>query len=240
MNDDGKPARVTAFSKERGFGRVAVDEGELVFDTSVAQCAIDHLAVGVEVRVTTGPGRIGGPRKVTRLWRNDAPMPSSIPPSNEPERFEAFGPYQYLMPPFWPAAPVMERGPIWSSGANLNDVQCVLLTCLGGAADPSTKADLLAKRSVLASMVRCDTQVVGIPFEGYRFDRGLEIELFYVLASHGDLLTVSCIAAASNERAAEAIAPLLVTIVGAAVHRRGPDPTKKSEGGFWKRLFGRA
>jgi hypothetical protein len=124
----------------------------------------------------------------------------------------------------------------------VNDVQCVLLTYVGGAADAKAKDDLIATRSALARTTRCDRQVLGLPFEGYRFDRGSEVELLYVLLAHGDLLTAGCVYAAGNEQAAETLSPLLLTIVGAAVHRRGPpapSPAPKgNEGGFWKRLFG--
>ena len=240
---DGKLARVTAFSREQGFGRVAVaDEGEFVFDTSVAQCSTDDLTVGAEVLVCTGPGRVAGQRKVTRLWRGDAP-PSPAPPTDGVERFESFGPYEYLLPPFWPHGSVVnQRDPIWSSDAMLNDVQCVLLAYVGGAADAKAKADLIATRGAVACSTRCDQQVLGLPFEGYRFERDSEVELLYVLATNGDLLTAGCVYAAGNEREAEGLSLLLLTIVGAAVHRRGPpapSPAPKgNQRGLWKRLFG--
>lgn len=242
--NDGKLARVTAFSKEQGFGRVVVaDEGELAFDMSVAQCPVDGLTVGADVFVCTGPARVPGQRKVTRLWRGDGPPPPPPEPqTNAVERFESFGPYNFLLPPFWPADSVNRGRAVSSSGAMLNDVKCMLLVCVGGASDAKVKSDLIATRSAVARTTRCDQQVLGLPFEGYRFDRGAEVELLYVLAAHGDLLTVGCIFAAGNEQAAAGLSPLLLTMVGAAVHRRGPpapSPAPKgNEGGFWKRLFG--
>lgn len=239
---DGKLARVTAFSKEQGFGRVVVaDEGELAFDMSVAQCAIDSLTAGADVLVCTGPARVAGQRKVTRLWRGDAPPPPPPAPQTEAaERFESFGPYNYLLPPFW-QGPVNQRAPVWSSAAMINDVQCVFLVYVGGAADAKAKTDLIATRSAVARTTRCDQQVLGLPFEGYRFDRGAEVELLYILATHGDLLTSGCVFTPGNEQAAAGLSPLLLTMVGAAVHRRGPPAPSPApnanEGGFWKRLF---
>jgi len=240
---EGKLARVTAFSKEQGFGRVVLaDEGELAFDMSVAQCPIDSLVVGADVLVSTGPSRVPGQRKVTRLWRGDAPVPAAPAPEATVERFESFGPYEFLLPPFWPDAPANRGGAVSSTGAMLNDVKCLLLVCVGGGSDANVKADLVATRSAAARTTRCDEEVLGLRFEGYRFDRGAEMELLYVLEAHGDLLTAGCIFAAENEPAAAGLSPLLLTMVGAAVHRRGPPtvspPAKRDEGGFWKRLFG--
>ena len=153
---DGKLGRITAFSKEQGFGRVAVaEEGEFVFDASVAQCATDTLTVGTDVLVCTGPGRVAGQRKVTQLWRGDTP-PAPAPPASGVERFENFGPYSYLLPPFWPHGAVNHRDPVWTSSTKLNDVQCVLLAYVGGASDATAKADLIATRSAAARATRCD------------------------------------------------------------------------------------
>ena len=244
MTMDGKPARVAAFSKEQGFGRVAIsDEGELVFDAAAAACSLDELVVGADVIVRTGPARVPGQRKVIRLWRPGAP-PVEAPSvaTREIERYASLGPYRLLLPPFWPETSVTERGPVWTSGAKLNDVQCILMVVMGGAADAKMKSDLVASRSAGARTTRCDVQSLGLPFEGYRFDRGAESELLYLAAAHGDLLSVGCVLA-SDSSEAEKLAPLLLTMVAAAVHRRGPpsiapSPAKPAEGGFWKRLFG--
>ena len=239
---DGKLARVTSFSKEQGFGRVAVpDEGELAFDMSVAQCPIESLVVGADVLVCTGPARVPGQRKVTRLWRADAPPPGPAPQTNAVERFESFGPYDFLLPEFWPDGSVNRGQSVTSSGALLNDVKCMLLVCAGGGSDPKVKADLIATRSAAAQTTRCDQEVLGLPFEGYRFDRGAEVELLHVLGAHGDLLTAGCIFAPESEQAATRLSPLLLTMVAAAVHRRGPPLSaapKSNERGFWKRIFG--
>ncbi len=241
---NGKPARITAFSREQGFGRVAVpDEGELVFDAAVLLCLAKDVVAGAEVRVETAPGRMPGARKVTKLWLADAaPLvdPSSTP--DGAERFVSFGPYQLLLPPFWPEAPVNASGRVWSSSAKLNGVLCVLLVFVGGAGDVKAKADLIAARAAGAPTTRCDTVATGVPFEGYRFDHGAEVELLYVLEAHGDLLTAGCRCAATNH-AAEGLSVLLLTMIGAAVHRRGPPaavapaPAMESGGGWWRRLF---
>lgn len=160
--------------------------------------------------------------------------------TQEAERFESFGPYRFLMPPFWPDHSVNERGPVFTSVAKLNDVQCVLLVYVGGAADPNAKTDFLAARGADAKATRCDTQAVGVAFEGHRFERGAEVELVYLLTVHGDLITANCRFAAGNAEA-EKLSLLLLTMAGAAVVRRGPvmqEADKTNEGSFWKRLFG--
>jgi hypothetical protein len=242
---DGKPARITAFSKEQGFGRVAVpDEGELVFDASVAACSAEDLVVGAEVLVRTGPGRVPGKQKVVRLWRagTSPPVDAAAAAAAEVERFASMGAYRFLLPPFWPNDSVNERGPVWTSAAKVNDVERVLLVFVGGAADAKAKVALLAARAAGAPTTRCDTQRLGLRFEGYRFDHGAEVEHLYVLAAHDDLLTAGCRCAAANPEA-ERLSLLLLTMVGSAVHRRGPpspSPAKAqaTRGGFWRRLLG--
>ena len=69
-----KKATILAFQREQGFGRVNVEgEGELPFDAVVAAPAPERLIVGTEVMVETGPSRIPGKIKVTKLWIGDAP-----------------------------------------------------------------------------------------------------------------------------------------------------------------------
>jgi hypothetical protein len=234
---EGKLAQVIAFSKEQGFGRVRVeDEGEFVFDASVAQCSTDDLTVGADVFVCTGPGRVAGQQKVNRLWRDAAP--SVQPSADEGERFESFGPYSFLLPPFWPRDTVNDRAPIAVSAARLNDVSCMLLTYVGGALEMKAKPSLIAERSTNARTTRCDQQVLGLSFEGYRFEGGSEVTTLYILATHGDLLAAETIHAAGNEQEAEHLSLLLLTIIGAAVHRRGPPTPSSAPKGFWKRLFG--
>ncbi|MGH7326820.1 MAG: hypothetical protein ACREJX_00590 [Polyangiaceae bacterium] len=149
------------------------------------------------------------------------------------------------MPPFWPEGSVRDKNPLWTSTASINDAACVFVVLVGGASDANAKADLVAARSAGARATRCDTQTLGLSFEGHRFDRGAEIELLHVLVAAGDLLTITCRFAAGNAEG-EKLVPLLLTMTAAAVHRRGPAllspappaPEKRSEGGFWKRLFG--
>jgi hypothetical protein len=70
----GKNATIVAFQREQGFGRVAVEgEGELPFDAVVAQPPPEKLVAGAAVMVETGPSRIPGRLKVTKLWIGDAP-----------------------------------------------------------------------------------------------------------------------------------------------------------------------
>jgi hypothetical protein len=69
-----KKATIVSFQREQGFGRVAVDgEGELPFDAVVAQPPPEKLVAGTEVFVETGPSRIPGKTKVTKLWIGDTP-----------------------------------------------------------------------------------------------------------------------------------------------------------------------
>jgi hypothetical protein len=72
----GKKATVVSFVREQGFGRVNVEgEGELAFDAVVAVPPPDKLVVGAQVMVETGPSRIPGRTKVTKLWIGDTPPP---------------------------------------------------------------------------------------------------------------------------------------------------------------------
>ena len=70
----GTKAKVVAFQREQGFGRVEVEgQGELPFDAVVAQPAPEKLLPGTEVMVEIGPSRIPGKLKVIKLWIGDAP-----------------------------------------------------------------------------------------------------------------------------------------------------------------------
>jgi hypothetical protein len=70
----GKKATIVSFQSEQGFGRVLVDgDGELPFDAVVAQPPPNKLVAGAQVMVETGPSRIPGRLKVTKLWIGDAP-----------------------------------------------------------------------------------------------------------------------------------------------------------------------
>jgi hypothetical protein len=69
-----RKATVVSFQKEQGFGRVNVEpEGELPFDAVVAQPPAEKLLPGTEVMIETGPSRIPGRIKVTKLWIGDTP-----------------------------------------------------------------------------------------------------------------------------------------------------------------------
>jgi len=64
---------VVSFQKEAGFGKVNVDGvGELAFDAVVALAKPEELAPGAKVNVETGPSRIPGKVKVTKLWLEGA------------------------------------------------------------------------------------------------------------------------------------------------------------------------
>jgi hypothetical protein len=70
----GKKGTIVSFEREQGFGRVNVEgEGELPFDAVVAAPPPEKLVAGTEVRVETGPSRIPGRIKVTKLWIGDTP-----------------------------------------------------------------------------------------------------------------------------------------------------------------------
>jgi hypothetical protein len=69
-----KKATIVSFQREQGFGRVNVDgDGELPFDAVVAQPPPEKLVAGTEVWVETGPSRVPGRIKVTKLWIGDTP-----------------------------------------------------------------------------------------------------------------------------------------------------------------------
>lgn len=69
-----KKATIVDFQQHQGFGRVSIEgEGEFPFDAVVAQPPPNKLVVGTEVMVETGPSRIPGRMKVTKLWIGDAP-----------------------------------------------------------------------------------------------------------------------------------------------------------------------
>jgi hypothetical protein len=71
---EAKKATIVSFQKEQGFGRVnVVPDGELPFDAVVAQPPAEKLLPGTEVMVETGPSRIPGRIKVTKLWIGDTP-----------------------------------------------------------------------------------------------------------------------------------------------------------------------
>ena len=60
---------VVSFQKEAGFGRVNIEGGgELPFDAVVALAKPEELVAGAKVNVETGPSRIPGKLKVTKLW----------------------------------------------------------------------------------------------------------------------------------------------------------------------------
>jgi len=70
---DAKKGKITAFAMEQGFGKVDIEGlGELPFDAVVAQ-PLDKLKPGCDVMVETGPSRIPGKLKVTKLWMGDPP-----------------------------------------------------------------------------------------------------------------------------------------------------------------------
>ncbi len=71
---DAKKGTIVNFQKEQGFGKVDVEGlGELPFDAVVAQPLPEKLIPGAAVMVETGPSRIPGRIKVTKLWMGDAP-----------------------------------------------------------------------------------------------------------------------------------------------------------------------
>jgi hypothetical protein len=73
MSED-KKATIISFQKEQGFGKVNVEgAGELPFDAVVAGPPPDKLLPGTEVMVETGPSRIPGRTKVTKLWIGEKP-----------------------------------------------------------------------------------------------------------------------------------------------------------------------
>ena len=69
-----KKGTIVSFQMEQGFGRVNVEgDGELPFDAVVAQPPPEKLVAGTVVSVETGPSRIPGKIKVTKLWIGDTP-----------------------------------------------------------------------------------------------------------------------------------------------------------------------
>lgn len=69
-----KKGTIVGFQREQGFGRVNVEgDGELPFDAVVAQPPPEKLVAGTEVWVETGPSRVPGRIKVTKLWIGDTP-----------------------------------------------------------------------------------------------------------------------------------------------------------------------
>ena len=69
-----KKGTIVGFQREQGFGKVNVEgEGELPFDAVVAGPPPEQLVAGASVWVETGPSRIPGRSKVTKLWIGDTP-----------------------------------------------------------------------------------------------------------------------------------------------------------------------
>jgi hypothetical protein len=64
---------VVSFQKEAGFGKVNIEGvGELSFDAVISLAKPEQLVTGAKVNVETGPSRIPGKLKVTKLWMEGA------------------------------------------------------------------------------------------------------------------------------------------------------------------------
>jgi hypothetical protein len=236
-----KRGTIVSFEKAQGFGQVEIEgEGKLSFDSMAAQVDAGDLVAGASVLVETGPSRIPGRTKVTKLWRPDIPPP--LDPAGavtQGERMVNVGPYQLQLPGFWPELSIEEKPGFYGSKATLGDGVAFDFAVHVGKGDNAAERQRLVGAYVKGEEadrhVRCDTSVMGAALEGHRFEgakaRGPRaIHELYVGAAYGDLLLLGC----SFETPADSDAKmrqLFFTMVGAALIRRGSSLAKDKGGG---------
>jgi hypothetical protein len=227
---EAKRGTVVVFEKEQGFGRVAIDGGgELPFDATVALAKAEELTAGTAVLVETGPSRIAGRIKVTKLWRANAPPPADPTAGAllERERMAKVGPYELLLPGFWPDLEIEEKPGFVAARSHLGGgVKFELFLLAGKGSDAATRAAVIATHGRATKVhVRCDTDVMGLTFEGHRFEHLGDpaqdgVYEAYFGDAYGDLLMLGCLFLTPSSKD-ESLRRLFFTMVGGALIRRG-------------------
>ena len=236
---EAKRGTVIVFAKEQGFGRVAIDgEGELPFDATVALAKAEELTAGTAVLVETGPSRIAGRIKITKLWRADAPAPADPTAGAllERERMAKVGPFEVLLPGFWPDLVLEEKPGFVAARSHLGGgVKLELFVFTGKGTDGATRAAVVATHDrATKGHVRCDTDVMGLTFEGHRFEHLGDpapdgVYEVYFGDAYGDLLMLGCLFQTPSSKD-ESWRRLFFTMVGGALIRRGRSVALGKEG----------